>query len=151
MTSAPAHVQPQARAGCFLGVPGARLVVEELPDGLELSYSAEVGEAAAVRSAVRDLAARQNRARAVEGGPGDVELRPGDSISPPVTMLLAPAAHAEVTDMPLGARLTLAPMTAEARALIRDELRARPTGGPSDTCPADVRLSPRVRASRADP
>jgi hypothetical protein len=149
MPAAPPRLAPtnkaRVEAACFVGVAGAHVSVTELPDGIALTYSGEIDDVEPLRFSVRELAAQQNAARAIEGNPGDVELRPSDAMTPPVTALLAPGARATVTDTSLGARLTLVPVTSGARALIRRAVEARESAAANELCPPAVRQSPLPR------
>lgn len=131
-----------AEAACAVEAPSAQMTVTELPQGVVLTYATQANLVGAVQRLVRDFADRQNGGSPVAQGFGDPQLRGGTAGAPPGTDVLVPGSHATVTNTTTGARLTLKPVGAPVRQLLRAASTQQGRLDSRRPCPPELRLTP---------
>ena len=125
--TAPASVAPaaaSARATCYVHLPDTKISMAEFSGGVVLTYATRPNDIGTLRKTIRVFAEQQNRPLAAADTEqiGDVSIGRGLAGAPPGMAILAPGARATVSDVPGGARLTLAPVPEPTRELLRQEV-----------------------------
>ena len=153
--------RPPLEAVCGIELPATRLSVTDFPPdrraappagdrrGVVLDYTTQPNLVGSVRDLLRRYAATQDSGTPVAQHINDAELGRGVTGTPPGTAVLVPGAHASVSDTPVGARLTLAPVTPAMRRLLHAAANRQQRARSFRPCPPDVRLNPAPASPRS--
>ncbi len=120
-TPPPASTRKEAVIGCPLGVAGAKVAVEEVPDGIVLRFTSP-DKAKEMRERANDAAAQHGPGQGMGLGH---DGRHGDGASHGLQLMQAPPSRSVATDIEGGASIHFVPSTETDKTELRAKLRER--------------------------
>lgn len=120
-TPPPASTRKEAVVGCPLGVAGAKVSVEEVPDGIVLRFTS-ADNAKEMRERANDAAAQHGPGQGMGLGH---DGRHGDGAAHGLQLMQAPPSRTVATDIEGGASIHVVPSAETDKTELRAKLRER--------------------------
>jgi hypothetical protein len=120
-TPPPASTRKEAIVGCPLGVAGAKVGVEEVPDGIVLRFTS-TDKAKEMRERANDAAAQHGPGQGMGLGH---DGRHGDGAAHGLQLMQAPPSRSVATDIEGGASIHFVPSADTDKIELRAKLRER--------------------------
>lgn len=120
-TPPPAASREEAVVGCPLGVAGAKVSVEEVPDGIVLRFTS-ADKAKEMRERANDAAAQHGPGQGMGLGH---DGRHGDGAAHGLQLMQAPPSRSVATDIEGGASIHFVPSAETDKTELRAKLRER--------------------------